>query len=591
MEGVDALVLTRVWARVQAAADEMEATFRREAFSSGLALEGECASVVCGPEGVAWTQGSRSNPFQAALLSVWVSVWRGWEEAGEQGMVYLSNDPYCGGSSLCDLRMVSPFFYQGRRVGLLACAGHYADLGGRTAGGVSPGATDVQQEGLRLTPTVIARDWALERGLADLVVGNSRFPEALLGDLHAQVDGLRAGAGRMEALFERYGVDAVVGVAAGVEERAREALVSAVAEIAEGEYITRDRLDGDGISPGPIRLRTRVTVRGGRIGFDFDGSDGTALGAMNCPADAVRAACLVAVRHLFPEASRHGAVGEWVDVTVPEGSFLNARFPQPVGGATPEVAPRVLSGALEALSKGVHGRGQAGSGGGAYHLTLRGLKGGRPYLMRLTLGGGGGASGRGDGLSNGDSGVRFTVFPALERLERFYPIRALRYALRPGSGGPGRYTGGLGTVFEFELLDGPVLLTLFCDRSRRGPGGLQRGARGATTQVRVWREGHWQDLPHGTKGEDIRLVRGDRVWIATAGGGGYGHPYERAIRLVSRDVREGILTRREAALAHGVLFGSDGSLDYDSAKTFKLRSYRLTAADVEEIVDEIEEME
>ncbi|HCR16151.1 MAG TPA: hypothetical protein DIU35_01600, partial [Candidatus Latescibacteria bacterium] len=74
-------------------------------------------------------------------------------------------------------------------------------------------------------------------------------------------------------------------------------------------------------------------------------------------------------------------------------------------------------------------------------------------------------------------------------------------------------------------------------------------------------------------------------------GGGYGHPFERAIRLVSRDVRSGHLSCRDAAMRHGVLFETEDARDYDSAKTFKLRSYRLTAADVEGILDEIEKLD
>ena len=588
---VDALTLTRVWARVQAAADEAEAVFRREAFSTGLSVEGECASVVFGPDGTAWTQGSQSNPFQSALLETWIMAWRGWELSAEPGTVYVSNDPYCGGSSLCDLRMVAPFFVGGQRAGLMTCAGHLGDLGGRAVGGVSPGATDVQQEGVRLTPVMIAQGWRLDRGLVDLLAANSRFPEAFLGDFQAMVDGLQAGVRRMEALFARFGTQVVMGSVACVAAHTQEAMAATVAEIQEGDYLCRDRLDGDGVVDAPIWLRTCVRVDAGRVHFDFRGSSGPTLGPMNCSADAVRAACLVALRHLFPEVPRHGAVWECLDVTVAEASFLDARFPRAVGGATPEVVARILCGALEALSQGVHGRGVAGSGSGASLLILQGIQDGDPYLMRLTLGGGGGASGKGDGLSNGDSGTRFTELPPLERIEREYPIRVETYALRPGSGGAGRYLGGMGTVFEFEVLEGPAFLTLFCDRFRRGPGGLQRGARGEVARVQIFREGHWQHLPHQGKVEHLRLERGDRVRIETAGGGGYGHPYERAIRLVSRDVQSGILSRRAAALAHGVIFHSTGVMDYDSAQTFQLRSYRLTAADVEGIVDDIEEME
>ncbi len=51
------------------------------------------------------------------------------------------------------------------------------------------------------------------------------------------------------------------------------------------------------------------------------------------------------------------------------------------------------------------------------------------------------------------------------------------------------------------------------------------------------------------------------------------------------------MSRKAAALAHGVLFRSPDALDCDTAATFRLRSYRLTSADVESIVDEVEEME
>ena len=90
------------------------------------------------------------------------------------------------------------------------------------------------------------------------------------------------------------------------------------------------------------------------------------------------------------------------------------------------------------------------------------------------------------------------------------------------------------------------------------------------------------------KVEGVVLEAGDRVVVETPGGGGYGHPYERAIRLVTRDVAEGALTRGEAAVQHGVIFFED-SLDYDSPKTFQLRSYPLSVADIEGILDELEQ--
>ena len=85
--------------------------------------------------------------------------------------------------------------------------------------------------------------------------------------------------------------------------------------------------------------------------------------------------------------------------------------------------------------------------------------------------------------------------------------------------------------------------------------------------------------------------KGDRLVISSAGGGGYGHPYERAIRLLSKDMKSGFLSRREAAMNHGVVYQNEDGTDYDSNKTFRLRSYKLTIADIEGILDEIQDMD
>ena len=586
----DAVTVGHVWTRVQAAADEMEATLAREAFSGALAEEGDFAAIVCGSDGETWTQSSCSNPFQAALLSLWVSTWRDWEETSEAGTVWVSNDPYLGGSSLCDLRLATAIFSRGVRVGVLACAGHVGDVGGRTAGGVSPGATDVQQEGVRICPTILARDWTMDTGILDILSGNSRFPDELKGDLQALVDGLRAGARRATSLYERYDRSLVSACETEVRDHTREATRNALAEIETGVYTCQDRLDGDGVVTGPMHLRTQVNVTRENIEIDLSGTSESATGPMNAPADAIRAASLVAFRHIFPELPTHGAVSGYLDVSISEDSFLNARFPQPVSGSSAEVVPRVVAACVEAFSQGVHGRAM-GSGGGATHLILEGRRNGVTYRMCLTLGSGGGASGKGDGLNNGDGSTRFIRFQDLEGIERRFPLRVIKYGLRPGSGGSGRYAGGCGCDIVFELLKGPAFLTVFGDRHSRGPGGTHRGTRGHTAEIEIFRDGHWQQLPHRTKVESLELLGGDQVGVATAGGGGYGHPFERAIRLVSRDVRSGHLSCRDAAMRHGVLFETEDARDYDSAKTFKLRSYRLTAADVEGILDEIEKLD
>ena len=132
---------------------------------------------------------------------------------------------------------------------------------------------------------------------------------------------------------------------------------------------------------------------------------------------------------------------------------------------------------------------------------------------------------------------------------------------------------------------------VYGERGKRGAAGHHGGSRGDTSHISLFKEGHWQTFDPAGRLQDIALETGDGVRIETAGGGGYGHPYERAIRLLTEDVRAGRMSRKTAAKEHGVVYTSNDARDYDSAKTFKLRSYRLTSSDVDDFLDEIETLE
>ena len=580
---MSALQPIRLWSRVQGAIDEVDAAFRVRAFDSAL-HGGETAVALFGPAGASWASGTESTPFLTALLGTWMR-----ETASEtdsiEGHVILSNDPYVGGCSLSDLRVVTGLQIGDHGVAWLASSGHYPDIGGRVPGGVCPNAWDISQEGVRIPKQLVATDFRPDVAVVDLLAANTRHPDAFRGNLLAQIAALATGAHRLRSLLDRCGPTAFVEAVTRAREESQSLLVDALSSFVPGTYISRDRLDPSE-NRRPFRLVTRATVESGRIKISFEGSD-LVSGSGACPFSAVRAGCEAGLRQLLPEVPSSADLHSVLDLQIPAGTFLDATFPQAVSTAS-EIAGRVTAGMGEALSKAVHGRGSAADAGGGNLIVLEGLHQGRPFYLRLAVGSGGGASGRGDGLTNVGASPRRGAFPSIEDLEREYPIRVLRYERRGGSGGAGRYRGGDGTLIELRV-EADSRLTLYLDRGERGAGGHYRGARGSTSSVKLHKDGHWARPPR--KVEGLNLKPGDRLRLETAGGGGYGHPYERAIRLLSDDLSAQVLTRRKAALEHGVLFRSDKKLDYDSAATFKLRSYRLTSADVEGLVDEIEEME
>ncbi len=573
---------TRIWSRVQAAVDEAEAVFRARAFEASI-QGGGTAVLLVGPRELPWTSGSKSTPFLAALLATWMGGHAAMEAADDE--VLLSNDPFAGGCSLCEFRVAIPLDLGDLGVAWLASAGHYPDIGGRVPGGVCPDAWDIAQEGVRVPRLRLGTDSFAEPSSIDLIAANTRDPAIFRGSLLAQISALSAGASRIRTLMDRIGPKSLVEAAERVRAGAQRSLDEALASFSPGTYVCRDRLD-DPVSGRPVRLVTTARVEVGQIRLSFEGSEGRP-GATHCPFSAVQAGCVAGLRQLLPDVPTSADFESVISVARPEGTYLDARFPQAVSGGN-EVAGRVVSGVIEALSQAVHGRGSAVDAGGGNLVVVEGHDRGEPFTLRLSVGSGGGASGRGDGLVNIGAPPRRGVFPAIETIERMYPVRVTRYERRVGSGGPGRYRGGDGTLIEFRV-DTDSRLTLYVDRGERGAGGHHRGARGSTADVRVHTDGHWMTPPR--KVEGFALKAGDRVRLETAGGGGYGHPYERSIRLLSEEVSSGVLTRKEAALHHGVVFRSESLLDYDSAATFKLRSFRLTSADVESLLDEIDEME
>ncbi len=579
---MNALDPIRVWSRIQGAVDEVDAVFRTRAFDASL-NGGDTAAVLVGPDGVPWAQGTKSTPFLTALLGTWLEGLIDQSKAHD-GEVIVSNDPFDGGCSLSDLRVATPIRIKPFGVAWLASAGHYPDIGGRVPGGVCPEAWDVVQEGVRIPAICIAKQFTPDTSTIDVIGANTRNPLAFKGNLLAQIAALAAGAGRLGALIERFGPDRLAEAAGKAREGSHAALQAALASFSPGTYVCRDRLD-DPECGRPIQLVTTARVEGRRIQLSFEGSE-LQPGSSACPFSAVQAGCLAGLRQLLPDVPASVDLNAVISLARPDG-YLDAVFPHAVSGGN-EVAGRVVSGVIEALSQAVHGRGCAADAGGGNLAVLEGLHGGKPFFLRLAVGSGGGASGRGDGLINIGAPPRRGAFPSIEAIERNYPVRVLRYERRGGSGGAGRYRGGDGTLVEIRV-ETEARLTLFIDRGERGAGGHHRGTRGATAAVRVHTNGHWLSPP--PKVEALNLQPGDCVRLETAGGGGYGHPYERAIRLLSEDMSANVLTRRAVALQHGVLFRSDDPLDYDSAATFKLRSYRLTSADVEALVDEIEDME
>jgi len=177
------------------------------------------------------------------------------------------------------------------------------------------------------------------------------------------------------------------------------------------------------------------------------------------------------------------------------------------------------------------------------------------------FGGGHGGHPEGDGLNHGNAPISTATIPPAEILESAYPVMFTQWALRPDSGGPGRNRGGLGAIYEIELLEESADVFLFGERGKYAPPGVVGGQPGALNKFTYQQDDGDHTPPMVSKMVGIKLMKGQKVHLETPGGGGYGPPADRDPAKVSRDFALGFVSRENALKDYGVVLDADGGVD------------------------------
>jgi N-methylhydantoinase B len=554
---VDPTTLAVVRGRLEQTTDEMDTVFERMAFSPVISDAWDRADGIYRPDnGSMIVQGERGLPIFVGTMQYATQAVIEHAEKPQPGDVFMINDPYLGGTHIMDVKMVRPFFYDGELFCYLANTGHWPDIGGRVPGGFSSAATEVYQEGLRVPPVRLFSGDRLNGDILAILQANSRIPEDIEGDVHAQATALRVGEERLGELLGEYGKETVLACIDELEVRAEQQMRSHIDEVPDGAYRFVEEMDNDGIDDVPLRIEVAVTVRGQRLTVDFTGSSEPCAGPMNSVFAATVSSCAVALKHIWPDVALNSGMFAPLDFVIPDTTFLNAAVPQPVAGCAAETSQRIITAVMGCLAQALPDRVPAGSCATINNLSIGGVDAdGDLYVMYVFLGGGYGGHASGDGLTNGCSLMSVARTQSLEVLEQRYPIRFNRYAVREGSAGAGRHRGGFGVEFEFTFTGRSARASLLGDQAKSPPRGVSGGSNGAPASPYFVLEGEYTVLPMISKGENIPLRPGDVVCLRTAGGGGYGPPSEREPRLVRRDVDDGYIAEAEAS----ELYGKPGS--------------------------------
>ena len=555
MSEVDPVTLAVLAGRMEQIADEMDATLFRAAFnpiiaeahdaSHGLYHAATGETLVQGKSGLPIFVGVMAHAVKAVIDTIEVQATGADGHAPEElgdGDVFAFNDAHLGGTHLSDMRLVRPYFRDGEVFCHLASVGHWHDLGGAVPGNYNPAATDAFQEAVVIPPVKLMRAGEVDRAVHAILMRNTRLPRSAEGDLAGQIAALDLGVRRLDALIDEYGARTVRAALVALSDRAEALTRAEIAALPDGRWEATDHLDNDGITDEALPITVAVGIEGERLTLDFTGTAPATAGPVNISRGTTEACCYVAMKHVFPGLPANAGVMRPVEVVVPDDSLLAAKFPAPTGGYT-ETILRMIDAIFSALAQAVPERIVANAYGTINALSLSGRReDGSPWVMFSFYGGGHGASAQGDGLNHGNAPISTATIPPVEILEAAYPVLFRQWALRPDSAGRGRHRGGLGAIYEIELLEQSARAFLFGERGRFPPKGIAGGGDAATNRFRYETEDGWEEPPLTSKVTGVSLRRGLRVRLETPGGGGYGPPAERDADASARDRRLGYVT-------------------------------------------------
>lgn len=483
--------------------------------------------------------GTMSFCIEAAVEEV------GGEEALEAGDVILLNDPYKTGSHPQDAAVVMPVFLpEGELIGYAAIKAHWLDIGAKEI--YCTDTTDVFQEGTIFPGVKLYSRGELVKDIQKMAVANSRLPKLVLGDINAEVAGVRAGGRELVRLVERYGLEVFSNCVERMYDHGEAVVGSYIEKLPDGRYVGHGEMDDDGISTESIPFDVVLEIDGSTARLDFTGCPDARPGPVNCPIASTVSAARVIMTMLAGggEAPNEGHFRP-IEVVARPGSMFHALSPSPCflyGWPAMQATEAVLNAVADAMPEAVC----ACSGGDLCAVMWYGVRegtgqfwgDGSPHPV------GQGASIHGDGqnarLHHIEAATRFAP---LEVWEAKNPFLMEFCELAPDSGGPGRFRGGLGPDMAFHFLEDTFAISTI-ERTKNAPWGLAGGLSGRPNSGEL-------RLPDGTaipvaKATGLSVPKGSTFVCRGGGGGGYGLPSERDPEAVHADVREGYVTIEEA---------------------------------------------
>ena len=526
----DPITLEICWNRLVGVVNEQAAALQRTSFTSIVREAGDLSAGVFDRRGYMVAQAVTGTPGHINSMALAMKHFLAAcpLETLRPGDVLITNDPWLTSGHLNDVTICSPIFRGKECIAFFASTCHTADIGGHV---LSAEAREVYEEGLQIPIMKLYEGGRPNDALMAIIRANTRLPDMVLGDFHAQIAGGAVGGERLLEFMAEFGLDRLEPLADEIIGRTERAMRGAIRALKPGVYT--NEITSDGFDE-PITIRVRCEVRGDELLVDYAGSSPASRRGVNVVMNYTEAYTTYGVKVIVsPDVPNNEGAFRPLRITAPAGSILNVQRPASVAARhiVGHFLPHVIAGALgQALPDRVMAEGSANIWG--IQVSGKDLAG-DPFSYIFFSSGGTGARATKDGLSA-------TAFPSgvlgtpVEVIENLSPLIVEKKCLRDDSGGPGKYRGGLGQTIAFRVRTRePFLTSILCDRTVHPVAGFLGGAPGARGAVLI--DGV---APANPKAEQL-VPPGALVEVRLPGGGGYGPPIDRDPELIARDVLEG----------------------------------------------------
>jgi len=428
----------------------------------------------------------------------------------KQGNVYLSNNPYNGGTHIPDVTAITPVFDGDKKqvIFYVASRGHQADIGGITPGSMPPHSTTVEEEGVLFDNFLLVEEGNFREPAVRQHLSNHTYParniDQNIADFKAQIAANERGVQELCKMVYQYGLESVQAYMSFVQANAEESVRKAINLLKDGSFIYE--MDNG------ARIQVKVTIQQENRSaiIDFTGTSEQLNSNFNAPKAVTQAAVLYVFRTLVDNniPLNAGCLNP-LEIIIPVGCMLNPTYPAAVVAGNVETSQTIVDALYGAL--GV----MAASQGTMNNFTF----GNEQYQYYETICGGSGAGIDFDGTDGVHSHMTNSRLTDPEVLETRYPVLLENFSLRLDSGGKGKYSGGNGVVRRIKFLE-PMTANILSEHRIIPPFGLNGGEAGKVGRNWIQRQnGSEEDLDSTAT---VEMKVGDIFVIETPGGGGFG---------------------------------------------------------------------